>query len=443
MAASHRTPLMRDQWRAEDDDRDDRHHRERHRSHSHGHRDRRRPSPARASSTRHGGADSGVKIKGRATADRAARPALRTRIFEEGNYSPGEVGRKLSRSPESGYNGDVRTKLRAKLSDKSTKTRQPYRRDTKASHKRKRSRSRSSLRDLFSRREERRQSRTAVSSSRHSRADSPISRRREAVHHPLLSPRADHYSSYDDIAAATGRPTGDSYVPSTQRLRSRSPIPESNRNPSLIRRRSRSASRNHKPRKGFASVVKGISTQDRTSRKYRVTASSPYIRNPRSRDTSPLQNHSVPRRRSRSLSPSPARSRPPYRKRRPSRSLVDFQSASSKPKKMQSSTQPIQSILDDDPRPPSPPRPIPSFDSDSHDSGGVRETFPLHGMKANEVHGSIRPGRPQVDTRQSYSTSPQWTPTSSHHGSPQSGSPFSHGRGGWGAQPQHFHGQPR
>lgn len=436
---------MRDQWRAEDDDRDDRHHRERYHSHSHSHRHRgrRRPSPARASSTRQGGADAGVKIKGRATADRAARPALRARVFEEGNSSPEEIGSRLSRSPERDYNSEVPTKLPGKLSDKSSTIGQPYRRDTKVSNKRKRSRSRSSLRDLFSRREERRQSRTSVSSGRHSRADSPISRRREAAYLPLSSPRADYHSSYDDISATTGRPTRDSYVPSPQRLRPRSPVPKSNRNPSLKRRRSRSAGRNSKPKKGFVSVVKEISPRDRTSRKHRGTIPSAYVRNPKSRDNSPLQNHSVHRRRSRSLSPSSAGSRPSYRKRRPSRSLVDFQRASDKTKKMQSSTQPIQSILDDNTRPPSPPRPIPSFDSDSHDSGGVRETFPLHGMKANEVHGAIRPGRPQVDTRQSYSTSPQWTPTSSHHGSPQSGSPFSHGRGGWGGQPQHFHGQPR
>lgn len=442
MAASHRTPLMRDQSRAEDDDRDDRHHRERHRSHSRGHRDRRRPSPVRPSSTRQGGADAGVKIKGRATADRAARPVLRYRISEGVDSSPGEVGRKLTRSPQRRYNGEVPTKLPGRFSDKPPITRQPYRRDIKVSNKRKRSRSRSSLRDLFSRREERRQSRTPVSSGRHSRADSPLSRRREAAYAPLYSPRADHHSLYDENSATTGRLTRDSYVPLTQRLRHRSPVPESNRNPSSIRRRSRSAGRNPRSRREVSSEVNEISPRDRTSRKHRGAAASAYTRDPRSRDISPIQKHRVRRRRSRSLSPSPAGSRPPYRKRRPSRSLVDFESASDRPK-MQSSTQPIQSILDDSTCPPSPPRPIPSFDSDSHDSGGVRETFPLHGMKANEVHGSIRPGRPQVDTRQSYSTSPQWTPTSSHHGSPQSGSPFSHGRGGWSGQPQHFHGQQR
>ncbi|MCJ1380730.1 kinase subunit of RNA polymerase II carboxy-terminal domain kinase I [Xylographa soralifera] len=94
-------------------------------------------------------------------------------------------------------------------------------------------------------------------------------------------------------------------------------------------------------------------------------------------------------------------------------------------RRMQSSTRPIQSILDEQPRQPSPPRPIPSFDdsngsADSH----IRDAFPMHGMK--------------------YATSPQYmTPTSSHHGSPQSASPYSHGRGGWtGQQQQQYHGQP-
>lgn len=442
---------MRDHWRTEDDDRDDgrdddrddRRHRERRRSHSHSHRDRRRSSPARASSTRQGVAATGVKIKGRATAHRAARPGLRTRVCEEGNSSTGEVGTKLSRSPKRRYNGEVPTKIPGNLREKTSIIRQPYRRDTRVSNKRKRSRNRSPLRDLFSRTEETGQSRTSVSPDRHSRAGSPISRHREAAYPTQLSPRTDRHSSYNDISASTGRLTRDSYVPSTQKLRSRSPVPESNRNHSLIRKRSRSVGRKPKPRKEFASAVKEISTQDRTSRKHRGTASSAYTRGPRSRDTSPLQISTGRLGRSRSLSPSPTGSGPPYPKRRPSRSRADFQSASGKTKKMQSSTQPIQSILDENPRPPSPPRPIPSFDSDSHDSGGVRDTFPLHGMKANEVHGAVRPGRPQVDTRQSFSTSPQWTPTSSHHGSPQSGSPFSHGRGGWSGQPQHFHGQPR
>lgn len=64
----------------------------------------------------------------------------------------------------------------------------------------------------------------------------------------------------------------------------------------------------------------------------------------------------------------------------------------------------------------------------------------MHGMKASDMQTS-RQQRPHVDTRQSYSTSPHFmTPTSSHQGSPQSGSPYSHGRGGWGGQQQQYHG---
>lgn len=58
----------------------------------------------------------------------------------------------------------------------------------------------------------------------------------------------------------------------------------------------------------------------------------------------------------------------------------------------------------------------------------------------NQMHN--RPQRPFVNTQQSYGGSPPpfQTPNSSHHGSPQSGSPF-RGRGGWnGPQSQGQHG---
>lgn len=100
------------------------------------------------------------------------------------------------------------------------------------------------------------------------------------------------------------------------------------------------------------------------------------------------------------------------------------------------------------PPPPSPPRPIPSFtdieergriEEDSH----LREAFPMHGMKASEIHGSSRPmARPTIDTRRTYSSSPQYmTPTSSHHVSPQPVSPYGNGRA-WGQQQSAYHGQP-
>lgn len=427
---------MRDQWRAKDDDRDDRHRRERRYS------DRRRPSPA--GSTRQGGADFGVKIKGRATADRGARPTFTGEDVEEHRSSRRQFGRKLSHSPGRGHNGEVQTKHTGKLSTRSITSRQAYNRDIKPSDKRKRSRSRSSHRNVFRHREERRRSRSPVPSDRHSRAGSLSGRRHKRDYSPPVSPRRDHLSFREDIPAFSERHTRDPYVSSTQRPRPRSPVLERSQNPSHIRRRSRSPGKRPKPRKRPPPLLtKEISPGDRASRRYRQTTPSTYHRNSRSRDTSPQQNLGARHQRRHSSCSSHSEPRPSYRKRRPSRIHVASESASDKSKKMQSSTQPIQSILDESPRQPSPPRPIPSFDSDSHDSGAVRDAFPLHGMKANEVHGHIRPGRPHVDTRQSYSTSPQWTPTSSHHGSPQSGSPFNHGRGGWSGQSQHFHGQTR
>ncbi|KZF20351.1 Pkinase-domain-containing protein [Xylona heveae TC161] len=99
-------------------------------------------------------------------------------------------------------------------------------------------------------------------------------------------------------------------------------------------------------------------------------------------------------------------------------------------------------------RPPSPLRPIPSL-SDVEDQGSfdgdarIREAFPLHGMKASDIQHAARPPRPHIDTRQSFSTSPPYLgPTPPHHISPQSGSPYANGRGGWaGQQPPPYHPQ--
>ncbi|KAK2814117.1 hypothetical protein FQN50_000521 [Emmonsiellopsis sp. PD_5] len=108
------------------------------------------------------------------------------------------------------------------------------------------------------------------------------------------------------------------------------------------------------------------------------------------------------------------------------------------------STRPIKSIVEDSHRSPSPLRPIPSFDTNGATDGDprMRDSFQVRGKHQPDVRGR-RPTRPQVDTRQSYNTSPQYvTPTSSHHGSPQSGSPYSGSRGSWGGQPQQsYHGQ--
>ncbi|KAE8355754.1 hypothetical protein BDV28DRAFT_24046 [Aspergillus coremiiformis] len=104
------------------------------------------------------------------------------------------------------------------------------------------------------------------------------------------------------------------------------------------------------------------------------------------------------------------------------------------------STRPNQSAANSL-RSPTPPRPIPSFDVDtvraSVDGDTAREAFPTHGMRASDARDS-KPANPRshLDTRP-YSTSPQYvTPSNSYNGSPQSTSPYSGGRGGWnGHQP--------
>ncbi|KAM5464715.1 serine/threonine protein kinase, CMGC, CDC2/CDK subfamily [Microsporum audouinii] len=77
----------------------------------------------------------------------------------------------------------------------------------------------------------------------------------------------------------------------------------------------------------------------------------------------------------------------------------------------------------------------------------MRDTYPVHGVRPAEARSSRRPSHPSVDTRQPYTTSPQYvTPTSSRHESPQSGSPYSGGgRGSWSGQQQSqpYHGQSR
>ncbi|PGH12404.1 CMGC/CDK/CRK7 protein kinase [Polytolypa hystricis UAMH7299] len=104
------------------------------------------------------------------------------------------------------------------------------------------------------------------------------------------------------------------------------------------------------------------------------------------------------------------------------------------------STHPIQSIACDSRRSPPPLRPIPSFDtgpSGDGVDGNPRDSFPIHDMRPSDSRSSRRPSRPHVDTRQQYATSPQYvTPTGSRHTSPQSGSPYSSGRGSWGGQQQ-------
>ncbi|OJJ48944.1 hypothetical protein ASPZODRAFT_61127 [Penicilliopsis zonata CBS 506.65] len=106
-----------------------------------------------------------------------------------------------------------------------------------------------------------------------------------------------------------------------------------------------------------------------------------------------------------------------------------------------SSTRPIQSVVNESTRSPSPPRPIPSFDAENSTVAPDGEAFPMHGMRVSDAHSGqrSRPPRPHGGNRQ-YSTSPQYvTSNSSYQGSPPPHSPYSGGRGSWNGQS--YHGQ--
>lgn len=390
-------------------------------------------------------ADLGVKIKGQASVNRASQSPSRSDYPVERERSHRDVARKSYPSPHRSYNRERPLKRSGKLGDKSSGSRRHFRSESKISPtRRRRSSSNSPYRELSSHRFARKRSISPGRRVISSRTDRSTSRNRDRNYSPSKPSKAEHYSFHQDkVSNSTTTVAGDSYIPSAKRYRARSPASNSNR-PSSSTRRGFLSSReipqsDHKP------PVHNYqrSTREWASRKERGSRTTKYRRDSRSRDRSPPRYQDTRRRRREHRSSSPAESK---RKRKHSRSPINSERAPSERSRMQSSTRPIQSILDEGSRPPSPPRPIPSFDSDSHDSGGggLRETFTMHSIKASEMHGSIRSGRSQhIDTRQPYSASPQWTPTSSHHGSPQSGSPFSHGRGAWSGPSQHFHGQQR
>ena len=433
MAASRRSPLMRDQWRAEDNLRSDRDRRERDRSR---HRAR---SPIHTRPIE-GSSDVGLKIRGRATAHHSTRDTSRDR---DRSTSPVKTARKARPlSPPRRANGEGSKRAR-ELSEE---------RHIKRSRHRDFSPIKSISRDPRSISPHRRSRRIDYErrrspSPRHTdRGVLASDRRRERPYSPLYSPRRDHYlPSRDRISDPSDRSIRDSYIPSSRRVRSRSPDLRDEYRPKPSRRHSPSPARHPRHRDQ-------AHTRHQDSRRgspERVRKQSPPLNTRRrySRETSPIKDTEIPSRSSK---------RSDKQKSRTLKHLVNkpkqhtsSRHSSPAPRRsrkeetnMQSSTRPIQSILDDQPRQPSPPRPIPSFDdstgaADAH----IREAFPMHGMKANDMHSNHRRGPNHIDTRQPYATSPQFlTPTSSHHGSPQSGSPYSHGRGGWGGQ--HFQGQP-
>lgn len=426
---------MRDQWRAGDDHRDNNRRRRTGADH------RRKISPVTPRET-----DVGLKIKGRAAADSAPEsPSEIERSWRDSALEK-DCPRESSRSPPKRRPKDEELiQGPRESSGHRYPERSRYRDEGTQAGRRRRTRSRSPQRELLGFREDWRRPRSPIHSGR-TDTFRPSSRRLERAISPPRSNRSDHYSSiYTELSGAAGR-FGDSYVPGP-RLRSRSPPPAflNPRHPSPHKRprsrdrlpRSRRTSPQHprtkrRPSPGRGSAKEGESTISR----YRPL--------PRS-GNSPREHKEPSQNRNQSLSPSPSRgeSRKLAGRRRSPQSPVEREGARGGRTKMQSSTRPIQNTINDGSRPPSPPRPIPSFEPVPHHPAMISEAFPLHGMKASDVHGTHRSSHPpHLNTQQSYSTSPQWTPTSSHHNSPHSGSPFSQSRGGWGGQQQQYHGQP-
>ena len=422
---------MRDQWRAGDD------HRDSNRRRDTGTDDSRKISPAPTRET-----DVGLKIKGRAAADPAPASPPQSRRSERDKVLRKDRARRSSRSPARRRPRDEELVQHPRGSSGNRYPERPrYREEGGQADKRRRSRSRSPQSEFIAFREERRRLRSPIHSGR-TDTFRPSSRRRQRDFSPARSNRGGHYlTTYTDLSGAAGR-FGDSYVPGP-RLRSRSPPPTLlNLRHTPPHRRPRS--RDRPPRSKRTSPERPRSERrsspGRELKKESESTSFNYRPLPRSAN-SPRRHKETIRHHNQSPSPSRGGSRKAGKRRRSPRSSPEREGARGGRTKMQSSSRSIHNNINDGSRPPSPPRPIPSYEPAPHHPAMISETFPLHGMKASDVHGTHRPGRPpHLNTQQSYSTSPQWTPTSSHHNSPHSGSPFSQGRGGWGGQQQQYHG---
>ena len=426
---------MRDQWRAEDLYKDSDRPRERG-------TDRRRDlSPA--APRRERDTEGGLKIKGRAVAESAPGYPSRSKNVHSRGEPERNIRRRSSRSPQGRRPIDEQRSKRPRESSRERDSERHRRRhESDYSHKRRRTRSRSAEPGISDFREERRRHRSPVYSGRtdsfrpRSRSRSRSrSRYRERLPSPQRPARGDHYSSYHLEASGTSR-FADSYVPGSHRRLSPPAYKES-----LTRRRSPSSDRHIRVRKG-SSPRRRLASPDRYSRKDREPRVSIHRSPPRRRDTSRRREEPKKHRRN---SPQSSRtgSRGHTGRQRSSRSPVPRKEArESRTKMQQSPTRPIQSVLNEESRPLSQLNRIPSFDAAQNQSANINNAFPMHGMKAGEVHGVHRQARPpHLNTQHSYSTSPQWTPTSSHHGSPHTGSPYSQGRGGWNGQSHHYQSQ--
>lgn len=433
MAASRRSPLMRDQWRSEDAYSD----RPRGKDGSRGRSRRRQRSPG---STRRG-PTTDRELKAGAEGDTTDLSVSRSKVkLRDRSWERGRPQEHISRGlPPSEDKAALREFKRSRdLSEGRSLERSRRQQESLPPIKRRRTRSTSAPRN-----HRRSQKRGASRSPKRSyRSDRPPSRHRTRAYSPRRSPVRKHPSRHHtDRTPSPDRAIFGSYAPSSYHRRSRSPAPGKLQS-SLSRRLSPYPDRREKDKhetspQPHSSRRRSSPSRHRHSTKRHSQEASPHRRaSPNNKISAAPKRHSSfhTHRKLRLSRHSRQSSRSPSSERAPGRLGSEMRG-----------TRPIQSILEDESRQPSPPRPIPSFDADNsssmNDDTHMREAFPMHGMKATDMQSTPRPRRPNIDTRQSYATSPQYmTPNSSHHGSPQSGSPFGTSRGGWGPQQQHFHG---
>lgn len=414
MARPQRSPRMRDHWRDEGSRREDFDYRGRQPERS---TDRRR-SPV-AAKKRERSIDAEVKIKGRASIEWPRRQSPHTYDTDK--------GRKPSRYPERRSSPSPR---RRGQREGSYEHRRVVHKDRYRDH----SHNRKSYRQ---RPEDRRRSRIRSpyqattldpkdrprspnqSYSRHTGRDVDIRTSHREPRHSTLSPppRAEYHSVRREDKSTSA---GDTYLPAVSRPRSISPGVQKSRELSIIGRRS-PVSRIGHPRGSHRSNEEFDRPYYHKSRPRERSPGRTRQPRPSSRD----EYHGVAQPR-RSRARSRERSERPLKRRRSSWSPPENDSSTRRNR--MHSTHRIQ-VIDSTSRPQSPPRPIPSFGTNGQAS-------------SSQLMHTNRPGRPQVNTQHPHAASPHWTPTSSHQASPQSASPYGHGRGGWVGQPQPFHSQP-
>ena len=427
MAASRRSPLIRDQW----EDEEDRHRRSRdHRPHH-----QRPPTPEPRK--REGGGGHGPKAKVSASDE----PSQSTQKLRHRSRSPRSRTNKPQHSPRREELGERDNRSRHIEDEKHSRRGRDREYYASASYKERAYSPPRERRSRYSEYEHRREH-----SPRSARPLSPP-RRHKGHDRPLVSPRGDYYASRDYQTSRSER-YRDEYDLSGRYARSRSPVTLDHYRPEVPRRRSPSLDRYRRHRE-----------EPHPSARKARSERSPHdrARSPDTRDH-PLAS-------TRASSPGNSRiSKSSKRSEKQKQRTLNHlrQKAGTKAKandflrrlsispppddhrlddeRMQS-TRPIQSILDEPSRqqgsrPASPPRPIPSFDDSRSGHGAdLRNAFPMHGMKVGDPYANQRRGPPHIDTRQSYAPSPQYvTPTSSYHGSPHSASPYSQGRGAWPGQ---------